>query len=124
VLLSASAEAFAHPTEDRARVLQALNSIVPAEYEETVAEGEFGESMLILAGTCSGQAAARAAARVKGLVYRFDEDGRAVFMLDKQAAFAGKAANGKGIKLVFRFSSYPFSLETVRQEAGGLLGIL
>ena len=124
MLLSASAEAFAHPTEDRAKVLQALNSIVPADYKSEEAEGEFGERIAIITGTCTGSAAAQAAARVKGLVYRMDEDGRAVFMLDKQAAFAGRAARGKGLKLTFKFSSHPFSLETVRREAEGLLGIL
>lgn len=97
------AEAFVYPTEDEEKVLKALRNIIDVEPTRTKATTEFGGKMMIL------QVCTSDANKVNEILERLSEivnldecvnsEGNFGLSLDKQRAFLGQIALGKGIRI-------------------------
>jgi predicted RNA binding protein with dsRBD fold (UPF0201 family) len=94
-------EAFVYPTENKDKVLKAMQTLTSVEPEETSAPMDFGGKMLILS-SCTRDDKEIQALRDKlgGLV---DSSKREeTVMLNKQRAFLGEIVPGKGLKITIR----------------------
>ncbi|MCD6414389.1 MAG: hypothetical protein J7L23_02050 [Candidatus Diapherotrites archaeon] len=101
-------EAFVYPTEDEEKVLKALEYLIDAKPSRTEASLGFGGKITILR-VCTNDAEQidSILKRLGGIVNLegcVDRDGNLDFSLDKQRAFLGQLALGKGIKVKSRKS--------------------
>ena len=115
---------FCYATEDEARVIQALEQFMPegASIERSHTEGHHGDPIEILTVTLERADEMRylleQLPRVPGfdrvrteLDQRVDEDCSFYLRLDKQAAYQGDVAFGRGIQLRGKVEAYPATVE-------------
>lgn len=97
------AEAFVYPTEDEEKVLKALRNIIDVEPTRTKATTEFGGEMLILQACTSDVGKINEILRYLGELVDLEScvnsEGTLELSLDKQRAFLGQIALGKGIRI-------------------------
>lgn len=141
-----SMEVFSHATEEPARVLKALFSLIPQNYrsklevKEEAVRGYFKNPIIIYRAKLSRRQEAEemlsSIAREvvdddkvrlgKEIDRRVDDSGKLFLRLDKQAAYAGAISvkqDDDTIKLVVRFSGYPAKKEKVI-ETCRMLGLI
>jgi len=136
-------EVFSHATEEPAKVLKALFSLIPQNYrsgldvKEEAVRGYFKNPIIIYrAKLARRQEADEALSNIakdvaesdrvrlgKEIDLRVDDSGKLFLRLDKQAAFAGTISvkqDDDTIKLIVRFSGYPARKEKVIEACRNL----
>lgn len=117
-------QAFAYATEDTERVVQALQHFLPedATIEREASSGHHGDAITILSTRIETADEMRvvldALFAIDGverfqqeLSKRIDDDCAFFLRFDKQQAFQGHSAIGKGIQLRGKVEAYPASKE-------------
>ena len=131
-ILSVSAEAFCHPTEDADKVEKALAAVLDSPAEASEAETQFGQRMLLLQSTTKKSADIRKMLGRLAPLSRFvpdldkhlDDEGNIFLRLDKERAFEGILAphtSGEAIRVKIRLVSFPFAFEDIRATARALV---
>jgi RNA binding exosome subunit len=116
-------EAFCFPTESREKVRGAVELVAGAKPGETVAQGEFGEPIIIMQANAKGKAVDALLSRVRGTglsAGMVGDDGVLEFRLDKQQAVLGRVARGDGLAVKVKFQSFPFDIRKIREEVSRL----
>lgn len=123
-----AAEAFLYPTEDEAKVAEALRLVVPYKFVQEKIEGYHGATIVKLFFETKGQKEIREVlARLKQfkeqLLDRIDEGGNLYVRVDKQRAALGEIAlDGRDtIRIKVKIASYPFRLQEIMKNAEALL---
>lgn len=114
--------AFAYATEEEGRVERALRAVLPpdAELHRETTEGHYGDRILILSSRIETADDIRHVLerlyempefdRVRAQIpQRVDEDCAFFLRLDKQRAFDGEVALGRGIQVRGKVEAYPAS---------------
>jgi len=128
--------AFCYATEDDKRVEAALRTLLPAEFEVSVAEseGHFGDRILVFSarvedadgmrtvlsriGDLPEEERARLRSELDG---RVDENCSFFLTLSKQAAFNGEIRLGDGITFRAKVEAYPAKQEQAVENVADLL---
>ncbi len=127
--------AFSYATEDERNVEAALRTLLPDEYpvERAESEGHHGDRIVVLSTRVENADDVRHVLdhvlamdgldRVCAeLDERVDEDCSLFVQLDKQRAFRGEVAIGRGITLRAKVEAYPANKEAAVENAAEYLG--
>lgn len=127
--------AFCYATEAEDRVETALRTFLPddAPIDRTVNEGHHGDRIIVLSTRIETADEMRFVLDriaelddidevVAELEDRIDEDCSLFLQFDKQAAFRGDVALGRGILLRAKVEAYPAKKETAVENARGAFG--
>ena len=126
--------AFVYATEDREKVIQAMNNLVEGEPKISHAEGAYGDPIEILEisgkrdriakDIISKMPDAERKALLETLESRTDDDSIFHFRIDKQEAYLGNIRLGSGgdvIGVEMKMESYPSSRERAVENMGRFL---
>lgn len=122
--------AFCYATEDESRVVDALQTLLPADHEieRSTGEGHHGDPIVILSARVERAAEmdhvfARLEESVdfevirSELSDRIDENNSLYLQLDKQAAAQGEIRLGQGITVRAKIEAYPAKREKAVENA-------
>jgi len=129
-ILALEATAFVHATEDREKVLKALQTLFPFsfEFESQTARGQYGNPIEIISVKVTR--AREIKAFLKHIAEALDEDwkrlgreveqrfsrGRFYIRFDKMKAYLGELKLGQGLQVELTVTSYPYNEDEIKKE--------
>lgn len=123
--VSLQASVFCFPTESEEKVKQALATVINEKPVRAVLKGAVAEEIVsFTVRTEKNNAILNMFSKVKHLVNNLnalDEEGGLHIRVDKQRALQGELVEGKGIKIVIKFTTYPFNIDQIRSELEKML---
>lgn len=122
---SVAVEAFYYPTEDKNRVVNAVEEVLPAEkYKEEKISGYYNSGILKISYKTTRSKEIKAfLERIKNVKItqpssRLDDKGNFYLRFDKQKALGGKlelTRHGDAVLAKVKITSYPFDIEKIKE---------
>ncbi len=129
-ILSLEARAIVHATEDREKVMEVFQFILPfpIEYMSQIAKGQYSNSIEIISVKVTHARDIRAflkhiAANLgkewerlgREIEQRFSS-GKFYIRFDKMKAYLGELSLGKGLQVELTITSYPYNEDKIKKE--------